>query len=96
MTAGVQFRGNEQGAPHKKYKFNSFIRILNTAMPIDFDLEKRLRAMYTTLKLAKKPTKEDYKIHLRLVLLGLGVIGAIGFLIQFVSSLIAFSGSGGA
>lgn len=61
-------------------------------MNIDFDVEKRLRAMYTTLKLAKKSSKEDFKIHLRLVLLGLAVIGAIGFIIQFVSSLIAFSG----
>jgi len=63
-------------------------------MNIDFDVEKRLRAWYNTLKLAKKSSKEDFKIHLRLVLLGLGAVGAIGFIIQFVSSLIAFSGGG--
>ena len=61
-------------------------------MDIDFDVERRLRAMYNTLKLAKKPGKEEYKIHLKIVLLGLGVVGVIGFIIQFVSSLIAFSG----
>ena len=61
-------------------------------MNIDFDVEKRLRAWYSTLKLAKKSSKEDFKIHLKLVLLGLGAVGAIGFIIQFISSLIAFSG----
>jgi protein transport protein SEC61 subunit gamma-like protein len=61
-------------------------------MNLDIDIEKKLRDMYTTLKLAKKSSKEDFKIHLKLVLLGLGVVGAIGFIIQFVSSLIAFSG----
>ncbi|MEM3085495.1 MAG: protein translocase SEC61 complex subunit gamma [Nitrososphaerales archaeon] len=61
-------------------------------MNLDIDLEKRFRDMYNTLKLAKKGGWEEYKIHLKLVLLGLGVIGALGFIIQFVSSLIAFSG----
>jgi len=61
-------------------------------MNMDFDVEKRLRAWYSTLRLAKKSSKEDFKIHLRLVLLALGVVGAIGFIIQFVSSLITFSG----
>jgi len=61
-------------------------------MNIDFDVEKRLRAYYTTLKLAKKSNTHDFKIHLKLVLLALAVIGAIGFIIQFVSSLITFSG----
>lgn len=66
-------------------------------MNLDFDVEKRIRAMYSTLKLARKSSKEDFKIHLRLVLLGIAAIGAIGFIIQFVSSLIAISsgGSGG-
>ncbi len=66
-------------------------------MNLDFDVEKRLRDMYATLRLAKKSSKEDFKIHLRLVLLGMSAIGAIGFIIQFVSSIIAISsgGSGG-
>jgi len=64
-------------------------------MNLDFDVEKRIRDMYGTLKLARKSSREDFKIHLRLVLLGLGAIGAIGFIIQFVSSLIAISGGSG-
>lgn len=61
-------------------------------MKVDFDVEKRLRAWYNTLKLAKKSSKEDFKIHLRIVLLAIGIVGGIGFIIQFISSLIAFSG----
>jgi protein transport protein SEC61 subunit gamma-like protein len=61
-------------------------------MELEINLEKRLRDMYNTLKLAKKGGWEEYKIHLKLVLLGLGVIGAIGFIIQFISALISFSG----
>ena len=61
-------------------------------MKLEFNLEKRLRDMYNTLKLAKKGGWEEYKIHLKLVLLGLGIVGAIGFVIQFISALISFSG----
>ncbi|WOV93903.1 MAG: protein translocase SEC61 complex subunit gamma [Candidatus Nitrosoabyssus spongiisocia] len=42
--------------------------------------------MINTLKLAKKPDKDNYTQHLRLVLLGIGCIGTIGFIIQFVFS----------
>jgi protein transport protein SEC61 subunit gamma-like protein len=61
-------------------------------MKLELDLEKRFRDMYNTLKLAKKGGWEEYKIHLKLVLLGMGVVGAIGFIIQFISALISFSG----
>jgi len=61
-------------------------------MKVDFNLENRFRAMYNTLKLAKKSSREDYMQYLRLVLLGMAVVGAIGFTIQFISSLITFSG----
>lgn len=61
-------------------------------MKLELDLEKRFRDMYNTLKLAKKGGWEEYKIHLKLVLLGMGVVGAIGFVIQFISALISFSG----
>jgi protein transport protein SEC61 subunit gamma-like protein len=61
-------------------------------MTLELNLEKRFRDMYNTLKLAKKGGWEEYKIHLKLVLLGMGVVGAIGFVIQFISALISFSG----
>lgn len=46
--------------------------------------------MVNTMKLAKKSDKEDYMQHLRLVLLGVISIGAIGFVIQFVFSVATF------
>lgn len=49
-----------------------------------------LKNMGNTIKMARKPDKEEYTEHLRLVLLGIAGIGAIGFTIQFVFSVITF------
>ena len=49
-----------------------------------------LREMANTLKLAKKSDRDDYTQHLRLVLLGIAAIGTIGFIIQFVFSVITY------
>ncbi len=38
--------------------------------------------------MAKKSDKEDYMQHLRLVLVGIAGVGTIGFIIQFVFSVI--------
>jgi protein transport protein SEC61 subunit gamma-like protein len=47
--------------------------------------------MVNTMKMARKPDKEEYKQHLRLVLLGIGTVGSIGFIIQFVFSVATFN-----
>ncbi|GIU71429.1 MAG: hypothetical protein KatS3mg003_0908 [Candidatus Nitrosocaldaceae archaeon] len=62
---------------------------------MDFDIEKKVRDWYATLKLAKKPSREDYMINLRLVGLGLSIIGILGFIIQFISTLVTFVPVGG-
>jgi len=49
-----------------------------------------LRNMANTLKLAKKSDRDDYTQHLRLVILGIAAIGTIGFIIQFVFSVITY------
>lgn len=49
-----------------------------------------LRDMANTLKLAKKSDKDDYMQHLRLVLIGVASVGTIGFIIQFVFTVITF------
>ena len=46
--------------------------------------------MINTMKLTRKPDREEYKQHLRLVLLGIAVVGAIGFVIQFVFSVVNY------
>ena len=49
-----------------------------------------LKNMVNTLKMAKKPDKDEYQQHLRLVLLGIGGVGIIGFTIQFVFSVMSY------
>jgi protein transport protein SEC61 subunit gamma and related proteins len=49
-----------------------------------------LRNMVNTMKMAKKPDKDEYQQHLRLVLMGILGVGAIGFTIQFVFSVVTF------
>lgn len=43
--------------------------------------------MANTLKMAKKPDREEYQQHLRLVLIGIAGVGAIGFTVHFVFSV---------
>lgn len=57
-------------------------------------IENRLREMYNTLKLTKKPDREEYNIHLRMLLLGLGVVGALAFIIQLISTYITLTFGG--
>jgi len=49
-----------------------------------------LRNMVNTMKMAKKPDKDEYQQHLRLVLMGIVGVGTIGFIIQFVFSVVTF------
>lgn len=50
--------------------------------------KQMLKDMVNTMKLAKKSDKEDYTEHLRLVVLGMATLGAIGFIIQFTFAVI--------
>jgi len=52
--------------------------------------KQTVKNMVNTLKMAKKPDRDEYSQHLRLVLLGIAGVGAIGFTIQFVFSVITF------
>jgi len=57
---------------------------------MQINLQRTLMNMKNTIKLTKKSDKEVYMQHLRLVLFGIGVIGAIGFAIQFIFSVLTF------
>ena len=46
--------------------------------------------MSNTMKMAKKPDKDEYTQHLRLVITGILGVCAIGFTIQFVFSVVTF------
>ena len=42
--------------------------------------------MGSVLKLSRKSDREEFMLYLRLVLIGIAVVGTIGFLIKLVSS----------
>jgi protein transport protein SEC61 subunit gamma-like protein len=52
--------------------------------------KQTLKNMSNTMKMAKKPDKDEYSQHLRLVLTGILGVGTIGFIIQFVFSVVTF------
>ncbi len=49
-----------------------------------------LKNMVNVMKMTKKPNRDEYQQHLRLVIFGIMGVGAIGFTIQFVFSVITF------
>jgi protein transport protein SEC61 subunit gamma and related proteins len=55
-------------------------------------IEHKVLEMFQTLKLAKKTSKDDYMTHLRLVLLGMGVVGGIAFVIKLIAEFVSFTG----
>ncbi|MEE2600987.1 MAG: protein translocase SEC61 complex subunit gamma [Thermoproteota archaeon] len=54
------------------------------------NIQRTLMNMKNTIKLTKKSDKDVYIQHLRLVLFGIASVGAIGFAIQFVFSVMTF------
>nr|AIE97852.1 hypothetical protein [uncultured marine thaumarchaeote KM3_03_B08] len=57
---------------------------------MQINLQRTLMNLKNTVKLTKKSDKEVYMQHLRLVLFGIGIIGTIGFGIQFIFSVLTF------
>ncbi|HEY7110289.1 MAG TPA: hypothetical protein VH415_12740 [Nitrososphaeraceae archaeon] len=58
-----------------------------------FIVQRKVTEIIQTLKLAKKTSKDDYMTHLRLVLLGMGVVGGIAFMIKLIAEFLTFSGN---
>ena len=51
-------------------------------------LGKALQSAWRTLKLTRKSDREEFMLYLKLVMLGFGVVGAIGFVIYFVAAML--------
>jgi len=51
-----------------------------------------LSSMASTLRLTKKTTFEEFKLYLKLVMIGLGVVGGIGFVVKIIASFLALGG----
>ena len=54
-------------------------------------VQQKVSEIIQVLKLAKKTSKDDYKTHLRLVLLGIGIVGGIGFVIKLIAEFLTFA-----
>ncbi|HEY6950302.1 MAG TPA: protein translocase SEC61 complex subunit gamma [Nitrososphaeraceae archaeon] len=55
-------------------------------------VQRKITEIVQVLKLAKKTSKDDYMTHLRLVLLGIAIVGGIGFIIKLIAEFLTFSG----
>ena len=47
---------------------------------------KMLTATWRTLKLTRKSDREEFFLYMKLVFLGFGIVGVIGFIIYFIAS----------
>ncbi|HUH99997.1 MAG TPA: protein translocase SEC61 complex subunit gamma [Nitrososphaerales archaeon] len=45
-----------------------------------------IRSMASVIKLSRKSDREEFFLYLKLVILGLGVVGIIGFLVKLIST----------
>lgn len=45
-------------------------------------------AAWRTLKLTRKSDREEFFLYLKLVMIGFGIVGAIGFIIYYLASVI--------
>ena len=45
-----------------------------------------IRSMGSVIRLSKKSDREQFVLYLKLVLLGVAVVGTLGFLIKFIST----------
>jgi preprotein translocase subunit Sss1 len=44
--------------------------------------------MGSVIRLSKKSDRDQFVLYLKLVLLGVGVVGTLGFLIKFISTVL--------
>lgn len=57
-------------------------------------VQRKVIEMIQTMKLAKKTSKDDYLTHLRLVPLGMAVVGGVAFAIKLIAEFITSTGGG--
>lgn len=57
-------------------------------------IEELIESWRRILELARRPDSDEYKLFLRIILLGFFLVGAIGFVVAMISYLI-FSTLGG-
>jgi len=61
---------------------------------IKLNLITKLKEYFRVLKIAKKPDKSELKSTLRICMIGIGLIGLIGFILYIISFYIEKGGLG--
>ena len=56
------------------------------AKEVTLGVRDMLRGMGSVIRLSRKSDRDEFFLYLKLVLLGLGVVGIIGFLVKLVST----------
>jgi protein translocase SEC61 complex gamma subunit len=51
-------------------------------------LRSSLESVGRLLKLIKRPSRDDFTTSTKITLLGIGVLGVIGFIIKFMSAIL--------
>jgi len=49
---------------------------------------KKFKEYFRVLKIAKRPEKNEIVSTLRICLIGIGIIGVIGFILYFISAMV--------
>jgi protein transport protein SEC61 subunit gamma and related proteins len=47
-----------------------------------------LKSMGSVIRLSKKSDREQFVLYLKLVLMGVAVVGTLGFIIKFISTVL--------
>ena len=53
------------------------------------NISSSLRGLVNTLKYSKKSDRTEFMLYLKLVLLGVGVVGGVAFIIHLIASMIS-------
>ncbi|MCJ7609485.1 protein translocase SEC61 complex subunit gamma [Candidatus Bathyarchaeota archaeon] len=48
----------------------------------------RFESVGRLIKLIKRPTREEFVISTKITILGIGILGVIGFIIKFMSAIL--------
>ena len=70
------------------------ITLLAKRLDVLSPIQHKVTEMVQTLRLAKKTSKDDYFQHLRLVVLGLLIVGGIGFVMKLIAEYVTVGTTG--
>jgi len=55
-----------------------------------------INAMFHTLKLAKRSDRKEFLMYIKLTLVGMSIVGTLGYVIQLIGTIFRLQGGQGA